>query len=163
MADEKKPTPASVRRENLQPYSESEQDTLLQLVVPQTGRAKIGKDLDRLYRIKYNDGTINQDDSYWDIATSITSDTRLSNLTDKQEAYVQWAIKMQGYCLMLGLPKSASLSDWLRATICEPSLGRGMALRNNLQTVRQKSEHLQVEQTGEKRSLFGFMKNKNRS
>lgn len=151
----RKLSPSDVRKQNLNPIVESDIELQSQLITPQTGRGRIGQDLDRLYKIKYHDGNDHQVDSYWDLATAITSDTRLSNLTPTQERYVQWAIKIQGMCLMQGLPKSASLSDWFRATVCEPSLGRGMALRNNLQTVQSKSEAVQIEESSPKRSIFG--------
>lgn len=146
-----KMTPESVRRQNLNPSIESDVELQSQLITPQTGRAKVGRDLASMYMIKNNSNA-----SYWDLATAITSDTRLSNLTKVQERYVQWTLKMLGLCLMFELPKSAAMADWLRATVCEPSLGREMALRNNLQTVQTKSEAIQVEESSPKRNFLGI-------
>jgi len=151
----RKITPSQVRSQNLNPYVESDVELQSHLITPQNGRAKIGKDLDRLYKIRYNDGNVNQEDNAWDLFTAITSDTRLSNLTPVQEKYVQWAIKVQGYCIMWGLSKSGSQVDWMRASICEPGLGRQGFLRNNIQTIHTKSESVNIEAKPEKRGLFG--------
>ena len=151
----KLPTPSQVRSQNLNPYVESDVELQSHLITPQNGRAKIGQGLDRLYKIKYFDGKDQHEDDVWDLNTAITSDTRLSNLTPVQERYVQWALKIQGFCILWGLSKSAAHADWMRASICEPGLGRQGFLRNNIQTVHTKSESVNIEAKPEKRGLFG--------
>ena len=147
-------TPESVRRQNLNPYPESEMEAQSLLIAPQAGRAQIGKDLDDIYKIKHAD---KRQGSAWDYFTAQTSDTRLSNLRkDTEIRYVQWAIDVQGKCLMMGLSKSSALVDWMRSTVCEPSLGRNGFLRENLQSVHTKSEQINVEQVEKKRNIFGM-------
>ena len=161
-------TPGSVRNDNargngnLNYVGSEENDLDVFLINPQNGRSKIGRDLADIYNIKVQtnrgkEKTV-QDVSVWDLYTAVTPDTRLSNLTKDQEKYVQWALKMEGLCLMANLKKSSAMASWLRMSICEPSLGRGMALRQNLQTIHSKSESINIEDKPEKRSLFGFLK-----
>lgn len=150
-------TPENVRRQNLNPYPESENEVQAMMIAPQAGRAQIGRDLDNIYKIKHADKRIG---SAWDYFTAQTSDTRLSNLRkDTEIRYVQWALEVQGKCLMMGLSKSSALSDWMRSTVCEPGLGRNGFLRENIQSVHTKSENVNVEQVEKSRSIFGFMKN----
>ena len=148
-------TPENVRRQNLNPYPESDNEFQSLMIAPQMGRAKIGMDLDKMYNIKHADKRVG---SAWDYGTAQTSDTRLSNLRKETEiTRVRWAIDVQGKCLMMGLPKSAALVDWDRSSICEPGLGRNGFLRENIQSVHSKSEQINVEQTEKSRSLFGFL------
>lgn len=149
-------TPSSVLRQNLNPYPESDVEAQSLLIAPQTGRAKIGKDLDDIYKIKHSD---DRKGSAWDYFTAQTSDTRLSNIrTDPEMRIVRWAIGQQGRCLMMGLGKSAANADWWRSQICEPSLGRNGFLRENLQSIHTKSESINVENVEKGRNVLGFLK-----
>lgn len=151
-----KMTPESVRRQNLNPYPESEVEAQSLMIAPQTGRAKIGKDLDEIYQIKHPD---NRRGSAWDYFTAQTSDTRLSNLRKETEIkLVRWAIGQQGRCLMMGLSKASVNADWWRSTVCEPGLARNGFLRENIQSIHTKTEQLNIEQTEKSRNILGFLK-----
>lgn len=152
-------TPENVRRQNLNPYPESEMEAQSLLIAPQTGRAQIGADLDKVYRVRHADKRVG---SAWDYFTAQTSDTRLSNLRkDVEIRYVQWAIEVQGKALMMGLSKSSALADWMRSTVCEPGLARNGFLRENIQSVHTKSESINVENVEKGRNMFGFLKGNN--
>lgn len=162
MADEQRPkaTPNSVRAQNLNYIGETEQDLQGFMVLPQNGRAPISADLSETYNINVHQTDIAghksvQKRSAWGLQTAVTTDTRLSNLTPSQEIYNQWALKALGLALMLGLPKTASIIDWKRLAICEPSLGRGGFLRNNLQTIHNKQESVSIEEKPASRNIFG--------
>ena len=150
-------TPENVRRQNLNPYPESEMEAQSLMIAPQTGRAQIGKTLDDRYQIKHPDGSTG---SGWDYFTAQTSDTRLSNIkTEPEMRLVRWAMGQQGRCLMMGLSKPAINADWWRSQVCEPGLARNGFLRINVQSVHTKSENVNVEQVEKSRNIFGFMKN----
>lgn len=153
-----KDTPRKVIEQNLNPIPESETELSSQLITPQDGRARIGNSFREINKFKVHTHSSDRRDilDTWDLKTAITSDTRLSNITKLQEEYVQWTIKMEGYCLMFGLAKPASTASWLRSSIVEPGLGREMALRNNLNTIRNKSETVSLEEKPKARSILGF-------
>ena len=152
-------TPENVRRQNLNPYPESEVEAQSLMIAPQAGRAKIGVDLDRMYKIKHPDSL--EGNSGWDYFTAQTSDTRLSNLrTEPEMRLVRWALGQQGRCLMMGLSKPAVNADWWRSQVCEPSLGRKGFLRENIQSIHSKSENVNIENVEKSRSIFGFAKGK---
>ena len=146
-------TPASIRRQNLNPLPESEVELNGVLLTPQNGRASLGKELDEMYKIKHPDGSIN---SAWDYFTAQTSDTRLSNLrNDLEIRFVRWSLEVQGKALIMKLPKAAATADFYRTTVCEPGLARDGFLRNNIQTVHTKNENINVEHNEKSRNLFG--------
>ena len=152
---QQKATPESIRRQNLNPYPESDNEIQALMIAPQAGRAQIGQDLDRIYKIKHPD---NRTGSAWDYFTAQTSDTRLSNLRKENEmALVRWALRQQGKCLLLGLSKASANADWWRSTVCEPSLGRNGFLRETLQSIHTKSENVNVEQVEKSRNIFGMI------
>jgi hypothetical protein len=158
----KSPTAESVRRKNLNPQLSSPVEFQSSILVPQTGRAKIGEDLEGMYKIKRtNSSGISQQDDAWDYFSALTSDVRISNLDPKSSeyAYVQWCLKMMFLCLQLGYPKSAAIVQGMMLSVTEPSLAKDMKFLMNIQTVRQESQHIQVEeQPKSSRNLFGFLK-----
>lgn len=155
---EKKATPENVRKRNLNPSVESSVDLASNILTPQTGRSKLGPDLIEFYNIKgiRPDKGV-EENSAWDIFSSVTSDTRISNLDPlKQEyPYVQWAMKEQLMLLQLRLPKSAAFAQMLALSVTEPSLAKNMAFLKNIQTVRQESQHVQIEKNPESRNMLG--------
>lgn len=158
-----KQSPESVRRKNLTPSFNSPTDVQANLLLPQTGRAKIGDDLSNNYKVKFAraDGSIDEVD-VWNLASSITSDTRMSNLDPKlkEYAFVQWGMDIQTKCLMCGLMGSSAMAQMMVLSITEPTMGKNMAFFKNIQTVRQESQHVQVEETKKSKNLFGFISGK---
>lgn len=157
MVDIKQPTPSQVLQRNLSPLLETDQDVQSMMVTPQTGRSKIGSDLIKNFKVVTQEGSISSRITLdvWDIRSSVTSDTRLSNLKPTQEAYARFCMKMQLFCLDSGMFKAAATSNAMLMAIVEPGLGRGMALRNNLQEVRNKSESLIVENKPSDKKFLG--------
>lgn len=156
MADDKKLTPRSTREQNLNSVAETETELQSQLITPQNGRAKISSDVKQEYVVKILKGNKYEEQSNWEMQSLITADTRLSNLRKEQEPLIQWCLEMQGDCVMLGLPESGAYADWIRLSVCEPSLGVGMALRNNIQTIRTKNENVSIEEKPVKRNILGI-------
>ena len=152
MVDPKPPTPQEVASQNIskgstkkssiQTHPESILDIHNAYITPQTGRDNAQETLNDTY-IMLEDGI---QISLRDLFSAINSDIRLSNLTDVQETYVQWAVEMQLMCHQLKCPRSAYTSDVSRVSVTEPSLARNGFLAKNIQTIRQMSEHIQVEQ-----------------
>lgn len=161
--DRRRITPDNVRRENLNPNIETEYELKSSILTPQTGRAPLTQDFNEYYKIKRLDED-NQTiyDNAWDGFASITSDTRISNLDphSPEYAYVQWAMKMQLMCIQAGLPRSAALAQALALSQTEPSLAKNMAFLRTLQTVRQESQHLQIDQSSKSRNIFGKIADK---
>jgi hypothetical protein len=157
-----KDTPSSVRRKNLNPKPESQLDISQQLIEVQTGRKKISNDLENLYKVTHNANGSSQQHDAWGMFNTLTIDVRGSNLDPKSNElnYINWGIKMQGICSVLGLPNSLATTQWLILSVTEPSLAKNMAFRNSLQTIRQESQHVQIEQPTKSTNLFGMLKNK---
>lgn len=157
MAETKPPTAEELRNSNIdkgnvrndsnkksiQPHPESYLDIHNVYIVPQTGKAPIQADLKDMYVMTREGKTI----SLYNLFSAINPDIRLSNLTPEQETYVQAVLECQMMFHQLECPLSAFTSDSLRASVTEPSLARGGFLAKNIQTIRQQSEHLQVEQS----------------
>lgn len=145
----KKVTAESTRQRNLNPSLNSSIELSASILTPQTGRAKIGDELREVYQTR------------WDEFSSITSDTRISNLDPKlhEYPYVQWGVKCQLLFLQLGCNGAGAMVQGMVLAKTEPSLAKGMAFLKNIQTVRQESQHVQVEETGKSRDLFGKIKN----
>ena len=53
---------------------------------------------------------------------------------------------MEGWCLDEGMAKPAATARWMRMAMVENGLGRNMALRNNLQEIRTKSDSVNITQ-----------------
>ena len=130
------------KRKSIQPHPESMLDIHNAYITPQTGVREIESTLRNMYVMLEDGETI----SLYDLFSALNPDIRLSNLTPEQETYVQWAVEMQMTCHQLKCPRSAFTADVLRASVTEPSLGRGGFLAKNIQTIRQQSEHVQIEQ-----------------
>jgi hypothetical protein len=152
-------TPENVRARNLLPSPESPLDISQIQLVPQTGRARQGKDLEEKFKIKYvdYDGEV-VTVSAWDLLTFITADVRLSNITKVDRRYVEWCLKCAKNNLQMGCMEAFADSVFDMMTIVEPSLGLGGYLRQMLQTIKQESQHVQIEQTDKKTNIFGFAK-----
>jgi len=157
MAENKQVLPNQVRERNLAPLLETDQDVQALMVTPQTGRAKLGSDLIKNFKVVTQEGKIDDRISLdvWDVRSSITSDARLSNYTAQQEKAARFYMKMQLFCLDSGLFKAAATSNAMLTAISEASLGRGMALRNNLQEIRTKSDSVIVENKPEDKKFLG--------
>ena len=155
-----KVTPESVRRRNSNPRPETQLDISHELIELQLGRKNLPEDVDADYQLRNlkDDKVVN--DNAWNLFNTIPIDIRLANLDPKhpEYEYVQWALKMQGICALLKLPNSMATCQWLIASITEPSLAKNMALRNNLQTVRQESQHVQIDNPGKSTNIMGFLK-----
>ena len=157
MSEQRPPTPAQVREKNLSPLLENDQDVQALMVTPQTGRAKLGSDLLKSFKVMTQEGKTDKRVtlSVWDVRSSVTSDARLSNYTKQQEKAARFYLKMQLWCLDSGLIKAAATANASLVAISEASLGREMALRNNLQEVRQKSESINIENKPEEKKFLG--------
>lgn len=157
-------SPAGVRKRNLNPRPETPLDISHELIEIQLGRKVLPEDVDADYRLRNLGGECGETvfrDNAWNLFSTIPIDIRLSNLDPKtpEYEYVQWALKMQGICALLKLPNSMATCQWLIASITEPSLAKNMALRNNLQTVRQESQHVQIENPNSKSTnILGFLR-----
>ena len=153
------PQPESVRRKNLNPTLNTPMDLQSHILIPQTGRAKVGEDLSKQYKVKFSGG---DEVSLWDLFSAITSDTRMSNLDpNKPEyAFVQWGMDAQLKFMQAGLKGSAGMTQGMVLAVTEPTMGKNMAFFKNIQTVRQESQHVQVEDVPKSRSIFGFLKGK---
>lgn len=155
-----KSTPESVRRRNANPRPESQLDISHELIELQLGRKVLPDDVDSGYQLRNlnKDGVVR--DNAWNLFNTIPIDIRLANLDPKHSEYeyVQWGLKMQGICALLKLPNSMATCQWLIASVTEPSLAKNMALRNNLQTVRQESQHVQIENPSKSTNILGFLK-----
>lgn len=153
-------TPDNTRRRNTNPRPQTPLDISHELIEPQLGRKILPQDVEDNYQIRNLDDQGVVKDNAWNLFNTIPTDIRLSNLDPKnpEYEYVQWALKMQGYCALLKLPNSMATCQWLIASICEPSLAKNMALRNNLQTVRQESQHVQIESPVKSTDILGFLK-----
>ena len=160
MVDLKKVTPSEVRENNLNPLVETDYDVQSLMVTPQSGRAPIGVGLNEVYEVHTQEGDISKRKTYkiWNLLSAITSDERLANYRNEhQEKYARFMMKMEGWCLDEGMAKPAATARWMRMAMVENGLGRNMALRNNLQEVRNKSDSLVVEQKDDKKKLLGFL------
>lgn len=157
MSDVKPPTPSQVRERNLTPLLETDHDVQNLMVTPAIGRSKLGKDLLDNFKVYTQEGKLSDRISLdiWDVRSSVTSDTRLSNFTKQQEIAARFYLKMQLWCLDCGLFKAAATANARLTSISECSLGREMALRNNLQEVRQKSDSVLVESKPEDKQFLG--------
>ena len=124
------------------------------------GRKVLPDDVDGSYNLRNLDGDKVIRDNAWNLFNTIPTDIRLSNLDPKSEEYeyVQWGLRMQGICALLKLPNSMATCQWLIASVTEPSLAKNMALRHNLQTVRQESQHVQIENPSKSTNILGFLK-----
>lgn len=153
------PTPENVRRKNLNPATTNPVELQASILVPQTGKARIGNDLDQVYKVPFlnDDGSESYVD-VWDLFSSVTSDTRIANLDpNKPEyAYVQWAMDLWIKSIQNGYVGAAACAQGMALSVTEPSLAKGMAFLKNIQTVRQESSHVQVEENKTKRSIFGI-------
>ena len=163
MVEEKRVTPESVRRANLNPTIDTDVELKGSIFTPQTGRSKITQGFDDFYQIR----RIDKDneaifDPAWDGFASVTSDTRSSNLdpSTPEYDYVKWAMKMQLLCVQGGLPSAAAMAQALAFAQTEPSLAKNMAFLKSIQTIRQESQHLQIEDNAKSRSIFGKIKDK---
>lgn len=138
-------TPESTRQKNLNPSLNSSIELQASILTPQTGRAKIGDDLREEYQTE------------WDGFSSVTSDTRISNLDPKLHEYkfTQWGVMCQLMCIQLGCFGASAVAQGLVLAKTEPSLAKNMAFLKNIQTVRQESQHLQVEETAKSRNFLG--------
>lgn len=157
-----KTTPENVRRRNTNPRPQTPLDISHDLIELQLGRKVLPEEVDEAYQLRNLDNNGVVKDSAWSQFNIIPTDIRLSNLDPKhpEYEYVQWGLKMQGICSLLKLSNSTATCQWLVASITEPSLAKNMALRNNLQTVRQESMHIQTENTNKGTDMFGFLKGK---
>lgn len=155
-----KVTPESVRRRNTNPRPQTPLDISHELIEPQLGRKVLPENVELGYQLRNLDDNGVVKDSAWDLFNTIPTDIRLSNLEPNSPEYefVQWALKMQGICALLKLPNSMATCQWLIASVTEPSLGKNMALRHNLQTVRQESQHVQIENPSKNTNILGFLK-----
>ena len=155
-------TPENVRRRNTNPRPQTPLDISHDLIEIQLGRKALPQDVDDAYNLRNLSGDEVIHDNAWNLFNTIPTDIRLSNLDPKapEYEYVQWALKMQGICALLKLPNSMATCQWLIASITEPSLAKNMALRTNLQTVRQESQHVQIEGSNKSTNMFGFLKGK---
>jgi hypothetical protein len=159
---DEKITPEKVRKSNLNPRPESQIDISHELINVQTGRGSVGKDIDKDYEIKLitPNGEIRHIKA-WDFFTTLSSDVRLSNLTElPDKKFVKWGVRQQLISLQLGLVQSSALCNALTLSVTEPSLASNGFLRNIIQTIKQESQHVQIEQNGEKRNILGFLKPK---
>jgi hypothetical protein len=154
--EKKKITPARVRDRNLNPKPENPLEISSSLIEVRSGRDSMGKDLDDSFMIKRSSG---DEVSGKDLLTAINFDIRGANLgynkkDDELELqYVRWAMNQMNTNLELGLQKSALKSQTLMLGITEPSLAKKMALRKVLTTIRQESQHTQIEEPPKKQSL----------
>lgn len=153
-------TPENVRKRNTNPRPQTPLDISHELIEIQLGRKTLPEDVEQYYELRNLDGDKVVKDNAWNQFNIIPTDIRLSNLDPKQPEYeyVQWALKMQGICTLLKLPNSMATCQWLIASVTEPSLAKNMALRNNLQTVRQESQHVQIENPTKSTNILGFIK-----
>jgi len=180
MDDDKKEkiTPEIVRKKNLRPPPLNPLEINQSLIEPRIGRERLGNELEQHYRVTrlYKDNPDNplepfklQEKDAWDQLTTVTSDLRLSNLGHEKDhavnelKYSKWAMKMELMSLQEGYNKSSLLSKSFLATTTESSLAKNGFLRNNLQTIRQESQHIQIEDTPKKKSIIGsfFSRNDN--
>ena len=165
-------TPEIVRKKNLRPPPLNPLEINQSLIEPRVGRERIGTELEQnfnsrkiektgknSYRVRQADG--------WDQLTTITSDVRLSNLAHSKEHSEQelrlarfW-MKMSQLTIQEELSESALFCHSQLSTITETSQAKGGFLRNNLQTIRQESQHIQIEDTPKKKSLFGLFSSRN--
>ena len=129
-------TPTNVRQKNLNPDVNSSVELQASILTPQTGKASTGAKL----RDEYQDE--------WDNFSSVTSDTRISNLDPKLHEYkfVQWGLMCHLMCGQLGCYGAMAVAQGLVLAKTEPSLAKNMAFLKNIQTVRQESQHIQVEE-----------------
>lgn len=165
-------TPDNVRKRNLRPPPLNPLEINQSLIEPRVGRDRIGLELDKTFntrKIVYDgDNYLVRDANAWEQLTTITSDVRLSNLSYSKEHAVQelklarfW-LKMSQLTLQDELYESSLLCHSILSTITETSQAKNGFLRNNLQTIRQESQHIQIEDTPKKRSLLGsFFKSDN--
>lgn len=159
MAEEKRPLKAhEVREQNLAPLLETDFDVQALMVTPQSGRASIGQSLSDMYELETQEGDRSKRRRFklWHLLSAVTSDERLANYRNEhQERYARWCMRFEGWLLDEGLAKPAATARWMRMAMVENGLGRNMALRNNLQEVRQKSEQLIVENKPEQKKILG--------
>lgn len=151
-------TPEKVRNRNLNPKPENPLEISSSLIEVRSGRDSMGRDLEDTYNInRASKDTV----SAKDLLTIINPDIRLSNLGyDKKDEmlelnYVRWAMNQMNTNIELGLPKSALKSQTLMLSVTEPSLAKKGFLRKNLTTIRQESQHTQIEEPPKKQSLIG--------
>jgi hypothetical protein len=150
-------TPEKVRNRNLNPKPENPLEISSSLIEVRSGRDKVGKDLEDTYNInRANGDTISANDAL----TIINPDIRLANLGyDKKDEilelnYVRWAMNQMNTNIELGLQKSALKAQTLMLSITEPSLAKKGFLRKNLTTIRQESQHLQIEEQPKKQNII---------
>ena len=150
-------TPERVRNRNLNPKPENPLEISSSLIEVRSGRDAVGEDLRNTYAIKRASG---DEISAQDALTIINPDIRLANLgyNKKDEElelqYVRWAMNQMNTNVELGLQKSALKSQTLMLGVTEPSLAKKGFLRKNLTTIRQESQHVQIEEPPKKQSLM---------
>jgi hypothetical protein len=150
-------TPEKVRNRNLNPKPENPLEISSSLIEVRSGRDPLGPDLDRTWMIKRASG---DEVSAKDLLTAVNFDIRGANLGyDKKDEvlelnYVRWAMNQMNTNIELGLNKSALKSQTLMLGVTEPSLAKKGFLRKNLTTIRQESQHTQVEEQPKKQSLI---------
>jgi hypothetical protein len=150
-------TPEKVRNRNLNPKPENPLEISSSLIEVRSGRDQVGDDLRITYIVKRASGdTVSAND----LLTIINPDIRLANLGyDKKDEvlelqYVRWAMNQMNTNVELGLQKSALKSQTLMLSITEPSLAKKGFLRKNLTTIRQESQHLQIEEQPKKQNII---------
>ncbi len=150
-------TPEKVRNRNLNPKPENPLEISSSLIEVRSGRDPVGRDLEDSYKVGRASG---DKVSANDLLTINNPDVRLSNLGyDKKDEvlelqYVRWAMNQMNTNIELGLNKSALKSQTLMLSVTEPSLAKKGFLRKNLTTIRQESQHTQVEEQPKKQSLM---------
>lgn len=157
MSEEKRPTPQSVLRGNLSPLLETDQDVQNLMVTPMNGRGTLGPTLDNNFIVETQEGDKDKRKklSIWDNRSGITSDVRLANYKKTQEPYARFCVKMQLFCADAGLWKASATANAMLVGITEPGLGREMALRNNLNEIRQKNDSVIVENKPDDKKFLG--------
>lgn len=150
-------TPEKVRNRNLNPKPENPLEISSSLIEVRSGRDAIGADLEKTFIINRASG---DEVSGKDLLTAVNPDIRLSNLGyDKKDEvlelnYVRWAMNQMNTNVELGLQKSALKAQTLMLGVTEPSLAKKGFLRKNLTTIRQESQHTQIEEPPKKQSLI---------
>jgi hypothetical protein len=151
---EERITPNAIREQNLNANPDTKEELQNMMITPQDGRSPVTSDLKKFYNVEHEEDTR----SGWEMKTALSSDTRMSNTNELEKKYINWTIRGEAQCLMLGLSKAGLYYSWLRSSINEPSLGFEGFLRKNIQSVNMKNETISTEEKVPKRSIFGFMK-----
>lgn len=151
-------TPEKVRNKNLFAKPETQLDIQASLIEPKWGKIKLAKELEDKWRQYLETAQGGSKVQYlWELLSYYQSDLRLGYLNEVRLNYCNHYLKFCSVLIYLNHVGAFFLA--LNKVISEIELSMSFKgnLRHDLQTIRQESQHVQIEQEPKKRNLFGLI------